>query len=93
MGLKSSPSGSFLLGNTGALQAHTSLDKANTMQSSWTLEADTATSAFGCSNGVVKNAAGIQTLTTAGCYKIDTNGNPLGLRFTLSVEGRTLVFR
>ena len=83
-------------GSLGTLTAYTNASKTTvlaTMQSSWTLEADTATSAFGCSNGVVKNAAGIQTLTTAGCYKIDTNGNPLGLRFTLSVEGRTLVFR
>ena len=83
-------------GALGTLTVYTNASKTtvqSTTQSTWTLEADTATTAFGCSNGVVKNAAGVQIGTAAGCYKIDTNGNALGMRFTLSVEGRTLVFR
>ena len=83
-------------GALGTLTVYTNASKTtvlSTTQSTWTLEADTATTAFGCSNSVVKNAAGVQIGTGAGCYKIDTNGNALGMRFTLSVEGRTLVFR
>ncbi|MEO5661633.1 MAG: hypothetical protein ABIQ90_17845, partial [Polaromonas sp.] len=83
-------------GSLGTLTLYTNASKTTvltTTQSSWTLEADTATSAFGCANSVLKNAAGVQTGTAAGCYKIDTNGNALGMRFTLSVAGKTLVFK
>lgn len=65
----------------------------STTESTWTLEADTAATAFGCVNSILKNAAGAQTGTAAGCYKIDTNGNALGMRYTLSVAGKTLVFK
>ena len=65
----------------------------STSQSSWTMEADTATTAFGCSNSILRNAAGAQTGTATGCYKIDANGNVLGMRYTLSVAGLTLVFK
>lgn len=83
-------------GSLGTLTTYTSSSKAtvqSTAQSTWTLEADTATTAFGCANSVIKNASGAQTGTAAGCYKIDTNGNALGMRFTLSVAGKTLVFK
>jgi hypothetical protein len=44
-------------------------------------------------NSIVKNAAGAQTGTAAGCYKIDTQGNALGMRYTLAVAGKTLTFK
>ena len=83
-------------GALGTLTVYTNASKTtvlSTSLSTWTLEADTATTAFGCANSVIKNAAGAQTGTAAGCYKIDTNGNALGMRFTLSVAGKTLVFK
>ena len=83
-------------GTLGTLTLYTSPSKTTvqtTTQSTWTLEADTASTAFGCANMVIKNAAGTQTGTGAGCYKIDTNGNALGMKFTLSVAGKTLVFQ
>ena len=83
-------------GALGTLTLYTNASKAtvqSTTQSTWTLEADTATTAFGCVNSVIKSASGVQTGTGAGCYKIDTNGNVLGMRFTLSVAGKTLVFK
>ncbi len=83
-------------GSLGTLTLYTSSSKAtieSTAQSTWTLEADTATTAFGCANVVIKNASGVQTGTSAGCYKIDTNGNVLGMRLTISVPGLTLVFK
>jgi hypothetical protein len=83
-------------GPLGTLTVYTNSSKTTVQsitESTWTLEADTATTAFGCSNSVIKNGAGVQTGTAAGCYKIDTNGNALGMRFTLSVAGKTLVFK
>ena len=83
-------------GALGTLTVYTNPSKTtvqSTTQSTWTLEADTATTAFGCANSVIKNAAGVQTGTAAGCNKIDTNGDVLGMRFTLSVAGKTLVFK
>ena len=83
-------------GGLGILTLYTNASKTSiqsTTESTWTLEADTATTAFGCVNSIVKNAAGAQTGTAAGCYKIDTNGNALGMRYTLNVAGKTLVFK
>jgi len=64
-----------------------------TQEGTWTLEADTATTAFGCSNIIGKNTAGAVIASTSGCYKIDTNGTVKGMRYTLAVAGKTLVFR
>jgi hypothetical protein len=83
-------------GAAGTLTLYTSSNKAavqSTTQSTWTLEADTATTAWSCVNVIVKNAAGLQTSTSAGCTKFDTSGNSLGMRYTLSVAGKTLVFK
>jgi len=83
-------------GTLGTLTLYTSATNrtvVTTAQSTWTLEADTASTAFDCANIVLKDAAGTQTDTAAGCYKIDTNGNALGMRYTLSVAGKTLVFK
>lgn len=83
-------------GGLGILTVYTDANKTSVQsraESTWTLEADTATTAFGCANIILKNAAGAQTGTAAGCYKIDTSGNALGMRYTLSVAGKTLVFK
>ena len=83
-------------GTLGTLTLYTSASNrtvVTTAQSTWTLEADTASTALGCANIVLKDAAGTQTGTAAGCYKIDTDGNALGMRFTLSVAGKTLIFK
>ena len=83
-------------GTLGTLTTYTSDSKTTvkfTTQSTWTLEADTATTALGCSNSVIKDAAGTQTSTGSVCFKIDTSGNILGMRFTVSIPGKTLVFQ
>lgn len=83
-------------GSLGVLTLYSNASKTSiqgTTESTWTLEADTATTAFGCANSIIKNAAGVQTGTAAGCYKIDTNGNAMGMRYTLNVAGKTLVFK
>jgi hypothetical protein len=101
--VQTSPAGAFpttaKVGDSGSLgisTTYTSSSKTtvqSTTQGTWTLEADTATTAFGCANIVMKNASGAQIGTGASCYKIDTNGNALGMRFTVSVPGLTLVFK
>lgn len=83
-------------GSLGTLTVYADSSKTtakSTSQSTWTMEADTATTAYGCINGVNKDATGTQTGTTAGCYKMDSNGNVLGMRYTVSVPGLTLVFK
>lgn len=83
-------------GPLGTLTLYTNASKTTvqtTTQNTWTLEADTASAAFGCTNSILRNAAGTQTGTAAGCFKFDTNGNALGMRYTLSVAGKTLVFQ
>ena len=64
-----------------------------TQDSTWTLEADTATTAYGCVNSVGKNVSGAVISTSSGCYKIDTDGKVLGMKYTLAVAGKTLEFR
>ena len=84
-------------GTAGSLTLYTNSNKVtiqSTTQSTWTLEAaDTPTTAYSCVNSIVKNSAGVQIGTSAGCTKFDTGGNSLGMRFTLSVAGKTLVFK
>ena len=63
-------------------------------ESTWNIEsADTASTAYACTNSTVKNASGVLVTTSSGCFKIDTAGAVLGLKYTLAVAGKTLVFR
>lgn len=79
------------LGNYTTYNSNKSIKE--TMQSSWSVEPDSATTAFSCSNNVIKNATGVQTSVGSSCYKLDTNGNILGMRFTITIAGKTLVFK
>lgn len=79
------------LGNYTTYNSNKSVKE--TTQSSWSVEPDTATTAFSCVNDVTKNAAGIQTGVASGCYKLDSNGNINGMRFTTTIAGKTLVFK
>lgn len=83
-------------GSLGTLTLYSNSSKSTviaTTQSTWTMEADTASTAFGCGNSVLRDAAGTQMSAAAGCYKIDTNGNVLGMRYTITAAGKTLVFK
>lgn len=83
-------------GPLGTVTVYSNSSKSSvlfTQEATWTLEADTATTAFGCSNTTAKSTAGAVIATTSGCYKIDTNGTVKGLKYTLALAGKTLVFR
>ena len=83
-------------GSLGTTTVYSNSSKSSvlfTQEGTWTAEPDTATTAFGCSNFTAKDTAGVMLGTTSGCYKVDTNGTVSGLRFTLAVPGKTLVFR
>jgi hypothetical protein len=83
-------------GSLGTVTIYSNSSKSSvlfTQEATWTLEADTATTAFGCSNTTAKSTAGAVIATTSGCYKIDTNGTVKGLKYTLALAGKTLVFR
>lgn len=83
-------------GSVGALTLYSNASKAAvqaTQQNTWSLEADTASTAFACINSIIKNAAGAQIGTGAGCYKIDSTGRAIGMRYTITTAGKTLVFK
>ncbi len=62
--------------------------------STWDLEAaDNASTAYACVNSIVRNSAAVITGTATGCFKIDSAGNTLGVKYTLAVSGKTLNFR
>ena len=92
-------SNTAVVGNSGpfgTLTLYSNSSKTSvllTQESTWTLETDTATTAYGCVNSVGKNASGAVVSTSAGCYKIDTSGAVKGMKWTLAVAGKTLVFR
>jgi hypothetical protein len=82
-------------GPLGTLSVYTDSGKTilkSTTQSSWTMEAGTANTAYGCINGIERDTMGTFVGSTASCYRIDTGGNVLGLRFTINLSGKTLVF-
>ena len=88
-------------GTLGTLTTYVNASKATvraTTVFSWALQADSSATgvnptAYACLNSVVRNAAGNQTAIGFDCYRIDINGNALGLRFTFAVPGKTLVFQ
>jgi hypothetical protein len=55
----------------------------------YSLEADTATTAFMCANTIQTGSS----LTGANCRKIDTSGNILGYRITLALNGKSITFQ
>lgn len=83
-------------GSLGVLTVYSNSAKATvlrTAESTWSLEADTPTSAYLCANSVVKGASGAAEGTSAGCFQINTAGAVTGIRWTLAVDGKTLVFQ
>lgn len=58
----------------------------------WSLEADTSTTALGCLDETVNLSAG-GTDTESDCYQMDERGNVLSLQITLLVNGVTLNFQ
>lgn len=94
-------SNAAVVGNSGSLgtvTVYASASKSSvsfTQEATWTLEEDTATTAYACTNTTAKDTAGSVLTTTSGCYKIDPNGTIKGMKYTLYVPaaGKTLVFR
>lgn len=94
-------SNAAVVGNSGSLGTVTVYASASkstisyTQEATWTLEEDTATTAYACTNTTAKDTAGALLTTTSGCYKIDANGTVKGMKYTLFIPaaGKTLVFR
>lgn len=97
----SAMSNTAVVGNSGSLGTVTVYSNALkstisfTQEATWTLEEDTATTAFACTNTTAKDTTGALITTTSGCYKIDSNGTIKGMKYTLYVAaaGKTLIFR
>lgn len=94
-------SNAAVVGNSGSLGTVTVYASASKsaisfiQEATWTLEEDTATTAYACANTTAKDTTGAVITTTSGCYKIDSNGTVKGMKYTLYVPaaGKTLVFR
>lgn len=94
-------SNAAIIGNNGSLGTVTVYASASkstvsfTQEATWTLEEDTATTAYACTNTTAKDTAGALPTTTSVCYKIDANGTVKGMKYTLFIPatGKTLVFR
>jgi hypothetical protein len=83
-------------GSLGVLTLYTDSTRRSVVlrqEATWTLEADTATTAFYCVSTIARNPSGALVATTTGCTKYDNSGNPIGIRFTIAVDGLTLTFR
>jgi hypothetical protein len=97
----SAMSNTATVGNSGSLGTVTVYSSASkstisfTQEATWTLEEDTATTAYACTNTTAKDTTGALITTTSGCYKITANGTVTGMKYTLYVAaaGKTLVFR
>lgn len=86
------------VGQTGAVHfvtAYTSSAKTtvvSTQTVTWSLEADTATTAFACLNSSATFTNGSR-VAEADCYKIDAAGQVLGAKATITINGTTLAFK
>jgi hypothetical protein len=83
-----------MVGQTGAAWLETQYANSSkaTVQSTttvtWSLEADTAMTAWFCLN--YSTASSNPTLTESDCYKVDGSGNVLGYKLTTSQSGTVL---
>lgn len=68
------------------------LTKTTDSTLNWSLDADTATTAWLCGNSVDRNTDGF-TDSGSECYKINTSGQILGGKATVVVQGVTLTFQ
>lgn len=83
-------------GALGKITVYPDAGKASTLftqEATWTLETDSASTAFLCTNTAAKDNSNQTISTTAGCYKINSAGTVVGMRWTVAVAGKTLTFR
>lgn len=84
-------SGAFDTLTTYASSAKTSI--LSTSTETWSLETDTATTAWGCINSTTKYTDGSPTVTGANCFKTDQSGNVSAMKLTVYVNGQSLTFQ
>lgn len=65
----------------------------STATQTWSLLADTPTTAWFCVNTVMKIISPATTIPGDVCYQIDTSGSTLGLKLDITISGTTLNFR
>lgn len=59
---------------------------------SWTLEPSSGSAALACINSAITERSTSLSYTDSACLQIDPLGNVLGLKYTIRVEEKTLVF-
>lgn len=65
---------------------------AATAVTSWSLEPDSDTTAFACTTSVMQMTAPPETASQTICFRIDSAGNVMGGRVTITIDGFTMVF-
>jgi len=58
----------------------------------WTLSADTATTAWGCDVNTQTQVGGSPVVSQT-CFKIDTTGNLLAMKMILPINGTIITFQ
>lgn len=88
------------VGESGPLDTFTTYSKDTgsgttvyaTGTETWTLDADTSTSALGCVD-LTENLSAGGTVTDSTCYQLDERGNVLSMQITITENGVTLNFQ
>lgn len=78
------------MGPGASSNSYTNATKATltgTSVTNWSLNPDTASTAWLCADSSSKTVSGTSTGTGSECYKIDTSGNILGAKMVLNVSG------
>ncbi|MDD5175229.1 MAG: hypothetical protein PHQ05_02235 [Sterolibacterium sp.] len=90
---------SVTVGQSGALDnvtTYKSSAKTSTNSTSvrtWSIEADTATTAWGCFNETITYTSNSSKATASQCYKVDQSGNVSALKVTFFINGQSLTFQ
>lgn len=74
----------FYTNNTKSTSTATEVD-------TWSLQADTATTAYLCANSSISYTVGIN-VSGSECYKINTSGAILGNKVTIAINGKSVTF-
>ena len=59
----------------------------------WSLEADTATSAWACIHSIIVYTNNAPAVSGAQCYRVDQTGNISAMKITVYDNGQTLTFQ
>ncbi len=87
------------VGQSGSLETSTTYTNStktsitSTDTEVWSLESDTATTAWACINSTTTYTNGSPTVSGGECFKADQSGNVSAMKFSIYVSGQSLTFQ